>query len=604
MDLIQFLYVVMAYYISGNKLEADGKAICNKILDTTFPIRIPYIGDVLTAVRAGKDVDYASLAFSLNEYRKEYMANPEAKVSFAQMLGMFARWFKSGSDGAYKTLAKASSLCDSLYVRNLIKSEEIDQQSVRNQLVKVNKKLGFPGKTVLNADEAKIAKASDPEGYQDYQALRRSHSQAWKTQLSNYVRSSGGKTVPYKDALKVFTKLGIEHSMPAGFTGRIDADGNWYTVDDKLINGVPAAAMFPTVVMNDSGKGDWVFQAVKTDGTLGNYFYSKESRGAKSADKFAFTGNFINKLPSFRKKWLNNIKKPFDYSSITAVSSVVIELLYLSSQRVGTKVGGNESGAGFGMSSILVKHVTVRPDKSVLISYAGKDAVKFKFVLMPGSFPDKIICEVLAHLVEGKTPRDPVFSTEKNNGTKRGLSPGSITAYFKSITGGANIHKLRTAAGTSLFKSIIESYYEKFGDRKLKPEKVMELLKAAATQVGKKLGHVTRDAKTGAMSVSPATSLKNYIDPSLQIELFQHFGVPVPTYLEKLLAVDRTLTSSLAEAYSGDSDDTTANKPSKVIDNGVAPRTPREEVEEADDRDTTRLIERFLNGEEQLSLGV
>jgi hypothetical protein len=100
----------------------------------------------------------------------------------------------------------------------------------------------------------------------------------------------------------------------------------------------------------------------------------------------------------------------------------------------------------------------------------------------------------------------------------------------------------------------------------------MELLKAAATKVGKQLGHVTRDAKTGTMSVSPGTSSKNYIDPTLQLELFRHFNAPMPTYLEKMLSVDRSIQSAVSE------EEDTDEKPTEEIN---------------------RLLKQFLNGDQQ-----
>lgn len=614
MDLVQFLYVVMHYYLSGGqKMDPEGKVICNKLLDTTFPVSIPYLGDVMNALNKNKEIDYGALSYALKQYVQEYKSSPQAKLSFATVISRFATWFKNDSPGAMKALLKTSSLCTDPYIRNLLDVEVIDQKKVKNQLLKVNKNLGFGGTTVLDADQSKVAKAADPDVYKDYLALRRMHTQAWKNEVSDMVRASGKKTLPYKQVMDALAKKGIEHTQPTGFTGRIDADSNWYTNDDKLINGVPNASMFPEVIMNDDQNGGWVCQAVRKDGTMGGYFYAKGDKLGKDAHKFEFTGNFIKKLPGYRRKWLANIKNPFDYTSINEISSVCIELMFLSSQRVGTQKGGNSSGTGFGMSSILCKMVTIREDKSFLISYAGKDGIPFKFVLTPGSATDKIICEVMEHLKSGKKPSDPIFTRELKNGSWSQLSSGSITKYFKSITGGANIHKLRTAAGTGLFEKIVEGYYARYGNRKMKPANVMELCKAAATKVAKQLGHYKRDA-TGNLSLSPATSLKNYIDPDLQVQLFQHFGVPIPTYLEKMLETEKTITSRvLSDATvpngvrKSDDNTTDGDKDGKEkltmppsVDND---RSPDDKASELPDN-INHLIEKFLSGEEQLYQGV
>ena len=634
MDLIQFLFVVMYYYTSGNaKVSPEGEKVIHKFLETSFPIQIPYLGDVLTAVHKGKDLDCNALSFALRQFVKEYKAHPEAKLSFSTAVGMFATWFKNSSPNALKALVKISSLCADPYVRALIKVERVDQAVIKSKMVKVAKQLGYStDHGMLDADQSKLAKAGDPEKYKDYLALRRQHTQAWKDEISEMVRSSGQKTLPYAQVDKALKKKGIEHAMPTGFTGRIDADGNWYTNDEQIITGVPAVSMFPEVVMNETGKGDWVFVSIRTDGTQGNYFSTKATTSKNNADKFAFTGNFIKKLPSYRKRWLANIKEPFDYSAINAVSSVVIELLFLSSQRVGTVKGGNSTGSGFGMSSILNKMVTIRPDKSVLISYAGKDGIPVKFTLTPGTAVDKVICNVLAKLKEDKKPSDPVFTRLLRGGAWADISSGSITKYFKSLTGGANIHKLRTAAGTGLFEKVIEGYYIKYGERKLKPDVVLDLCKKAALQVAKKLGHYTRDANSGSLSLSPATSLKNYIDPGLQVELFRHFGVPVPPYLEKLLQVERTITSRLiaaaesesesdAPADAGDAGDEGAEETDDGIQDVVTPAESKEQkTEDTDPTDNeddrgpdenvkyppgiTKLVDRYLAGDAQINQGV
>lgn len=614
MDLVQFLYCVMSYYLNGNKLEREATPVINKILETSFCVSIPYIDTVLKAMEKGQPVDYVSLATSLQVFLKEYVKHPKAKVSFAKTLNLFAKWFKTGSDSSYRLLVKTTALCESPYIRGFISEEKFDQATVKKQLIKTSKSLGFGGKP-LDADQKKLAKAKDPEGYKEYTKLARQHGLAWKQELSEYVRQSGGKTLAYKDVVAHLKSMGIDHTMPTGFTGNVDADGNWYTKDGNLINGVPNASMFPSVIMNKSGEGDYVFQAVRSNGELANYFYTKEQQQKNAKEKFQFTSGFIKKLPGYRMKWLANIKRPFDYSSITGIASVVIELMYLSSQRVGTKVGGNEKGNGFGMSSILCKHVTARPNGEILISYSGKDGVPFKFVLDPGTPKDKVICAVMKDLIKDKKPSEPVFTRDLKNGHYRLVSSGSITSYFSSICGGANIHKLRTAAGTGLFDEITKGYFAKLGDRKITMPTAIELVKKAAMIVGKKLGHITRDAKTGAMKVAPGTSLKNYIDLEMQVAFFAHFNLPPPPYLEKFLETEKTITSAVDDET--DKDDT-ATEDVPVVDDTKSTPVMEKQIEEVDDEDEdnrllgneeamrdpvvlelVRSAERFLAGESQ-----
>jgi hypothetical protein len=105
---------------------------------------------------------------------------------------------------------------------------------------------------------------------------------------------------------------------------------------------------------------------------------------------------------------------------------------------------------------------------------------------------------------------------------------------------GLTVHKLRTAAGSRIFKDFVDELMAKRGN--LNPAQVMEACKKGATLVAKQLNHVRRSAE-GAQVAQPMTSLVNYIDPALQAELFLHYGAPFPGYLEKLLKDEDGVTS-------------------------------------------------------------
>ena len=595
MNFVELLYVILIYHISGNaKPSREGSEIIRDAHTKSSELltMTPYLGDVLSAIKTGDSVDLNALSIALMELVNEYSVKPNAHASFAEVITQFAKWFKNQNASSHKYLEKTVSRCESAYVRSMITSEAPDQKKVQKDIKGICAKLGFKGKSALTPEECLEAKTLDPDVYKQYLALKRAHAMSWKTELSNYVKTSGKATVPCQEALDHLAELGIEHAMPTGFTGNIDAEGNWYTKDGLMLGNVPKAPVFTTITMKtrSDGEADWVCKANKPDGTYA-YVYTKEHNEKSWTHKYEVANALIKNIEKYRRKWLQNVKEPFKYGDTNAVASVIIELLNLSSDRAGSTSGGTEGGQGFGMCSILCKHVTLRPDGGILISYKGKDAVQFKFQLSPGNAKDKIICEVLKNLREGKNPRDPVFSVLRPSGGWKPVTYGAVTSYFKSLTGGANIHKLRTVAGTGLFNEEAQKVQEKMAGKNVDESKAIEMVLKIATLVGKKLGHIKTDAQ-GNISTQPMTSLKNYIDFASQVQFFEFFGLPIPAYLEKMMRTDNSIKSSALE---------TADNEHPVELEGLKPNgdiidDEGQDVSQKGGPVTKRLAIRFLEG--------
>ena len=551
MNFVQLLYVLLIYHISGNaKLAPEAEAIIEEARTASSMLlsMSPYIGDAIELMEKGESIDLMAMSICLTEMITQYQVMPKAHASFVEVVSVFAKWFKNQNASSHTALAKIVARCKSSYIRSMITEGTPDQGNVQKSLKSICAKLGFKNKSALTPDECNAAKAQDPELYKEYLAMRRQHAMSWKTALSNYVKTSGKEVVPCQKALAYLASYSIEHSMPTGFTGGIDAEGNWYTKSGEMLGNVPKAPVFTTITMKSAADGDasWICKANKPGGGY-SYVYTKAHNEASWQHKYLIANALIKNIEKYRRKWLANIKNPFKYAEVNAVASLVIELLYLSSDRAGSVAGGSEGGQGFGMCSILCKHVTVRTNGSILISYKGKDAVQFKFQLMPGNAKDKIICEVIAQLLVGKSPKDPVFSTIKANQDWKPVSYSAITSYFKSLTGGANIHKLRTIAGTGLFNTEAQRIQEKMAGKTITEKTAVEIVISIATKVGKKLGHIKTDAQ-GNISTQPMTSLKNYIDFASQMQFFEFFGLPVPAYLEKLTKTNNDIKSSVVYA--------------------------------------------------------
>lgn len=540
MNLLQVLLAFVAAYLEGNyPLQKLGSVLTPANVKLAAE-DVPALINAFNAYRKGAELPWPELVADLRAYIKVYSAQPKARPTFVKALKAFATYFNNGSEAALTAITKLSALVEDPALKQSFGTEaNTDQSSAIKTLTKLVK--GFGGKGfALTLEQSKEAKLQDPDAYAQYLAAMREFNAAWKAGVSLYVRSTGKTTVPMADALDFLHQNGITHTMPEGFTGNIDANCLWYTRKGMVISGgAPSSTMFPTVRMNPRQSADdpWVFQAIRADGTAGNYFYTEEHQRQKAAEKFAKVQKFD--VEKTRKKWLSLLKQlDPDHPTPHQVAALVIELLYRTSNRIGTRPGGNPTGGGFGICTLLVGHFYPQNDGSIKFIYLGKDSVKTTAVVKPTTDAvAKFVCAAVYKLVEGKTKKEPIFTYRLKNGQNKLVQPQVVTDVFKQMSGGLTVHKLRTAAGTSVFNELMDTVYEKY--KSLDPKSAMELLKKAATAVGKRLNHVKRSAD-GTSTVQPMTSLKNYIDVGAQLAFFEHYGLLIPPYLEKFLAEDES----------------------------------------------------------------
>lgn len=536
MNLIQILTAFVIAYLEGTH-PVKGLSSVLVGVDRKFAMKqIPELADAFRAYDNGEELDWLALSDAVKAYAARYAKEPKAKSSFLKVLRVYAAYYKTTSDVALRSIVKLTGLMEDDFLQGYFQRAEIDQSKVVKQLVPTVKRLGGTGFS-LTLEQSKEAKENDPALHKEYLGLLRQFNEAWKAAINNYVRKTGNLTVPIGEAIRYLKSRGIEHSMPTGFIGRIDAHGSWYTIHEEKINGgAPSATMFPQVKMNPAYGEDspWVFQAIRADGSQGNYFYTEEFRKAQSDSKFEKVSKFDVKKT--RKNWLPLLRSfKADQPTPQAVAATILEILFRTSNRIG-KPGGNSVGGGFGIATLRVAHFYPQPDGSVKFIYLGKDSVKTVAVIKKTEDPiARKVCETVYELAEGKKPRDALFTYGLKNGNYKPVLPGVVNQVFSHCTGGlegVTVHKLRTAKGTELFQQYLDALYAK--KSALTGPQVLEQLKKAATIVGKQLNHVRRSAE-GEVTVQPMTSLKNYIDPMVQVDLFMHYGAPLPAYLEKLL---------------------------------------------------------------------
>lgn len=533
-DLIKVLFALVSLQISEGELaEADKILLSNVARDVSA--ELPALRETLVQYIKGKEVDLTEVGVELKAVLNDMSRNPEVSQIEIALIRSFGLWFRVGSDAAFKRLARASVGMKMPWLAKLFIPKVGTQQPLRKSLeglvFAVTKR---KNSSTLTPEEAERLKAKAPEILKEYNRLRREFRTVANDAVSSFVRGSGKNLVPYQSVLKYLASKKIEHSFPEGFTGLVDATGVWFTTEGKRINGIPSGIMFPEVRMNPNPEGkDWVFVAIRPDGSRGNYFYTVETKISNQTGKFAVVQELMTKIDSIRKKWMANLAN-FDESDPKSPISAVLEMLYSYSARIGSGTGNAKGKQTFGIRTLLVKQCRWQGDGSLKIRYAGKDNVPTEHHIKPNSVANKRLLKAFDFLMSDKAPSEPVFTYRLRNGERRILTASTINQYFKSLGAGeATVHKLRTLAATKMMQEGLNELYRKKTSY-TSPANFLKDLKKLATDVGKKLNHM-RTTKEGGMKATPNTALQSYIDPGVLIDAFNRYQIPKPAWLERLV---------------------------------------------------------------------
>lgn len=422
------------------------------------------------------------------------------------------------------------------------------QKTIRSQMSKILRGMGQQGfgphQVDIQPELVEVLKASYPQSMKDYNKLRREFNQEWKNKLEEWFDKMGSDTVSYESFLAYLDHANVTHYLPTGFVGGIDRKGAWFAIHKKYghkkIHGKPSGFMFPTVQMNPNfhpESSPWVFVAVRADGTKGNYFYTEEFVKAQRTKKFLNVRQLLDQIDEIRGKWMDIIRTDeCEYNNPKFVAAVILELLHRFSARVGSEGNGTDNGTKtYGISTLRVKHFRTT-DGGFILSYRGKDGVKTKHEFIAKDDTDCLIVDYLKRVkLEAFGPSEQLFTYDTKGGKRKPVRASVVNKLFAELGGedtGCTVHKLRTYQATVLAEKLIDELYAK-KKRFHNGKQAVAALAKLAEKVGKELNHVRR-TKEGRQKVTGMTALKNYIDVALQRQFFEHYGVPLPTYLEKM----------------------------------------------------------------------
>lgn len=368
------------------------------------------------------------------------------------------------------------------------------------------------------------------KNHKDYKTLiglRRDARLISKNIMKNFIREKG-KKVDAKDVRDYLDSLGIKHSIPKKFEGLIGEDA-YYTMYGEELSIVPTGE----VTMNrlyKPGSPNFVFRQLPEFSQTGKEqrVYTKKAIVEKKKQKFSNVDSFIQNIEKYKKNWRKLLmKRDVDFEK---QGGVVLELLYLTSARIGTKGNQTKGKKTFGLMFIENKHL--RPKGNVVkISFVGKGGSKVRYTIdtkIADPKDKKFINEVISYLKLSKDTgdaSDKVFSITPNylrNQIMRGKLNIGITP-----------HGFRHLQGTKIMNELLTAIKKKIG-KEPTAKKVLEEFNKAAKKAGEFLGHYTT-GPGGETKITGNTALKNYIDPSVTLDFFNSYpNVKLPAVVKTL----------------------------------------------------------------------
>ena len=469
--------------------------------DQLYDFAIDYYSENAPAIKADLDV-------------------PRNRLS---MMNSIFRCIITQKDARLNEITKNISIFGDTFMTRLyageISANNSDQKALRVQLNAFMKKYFKKTSDLTVEDKAKL-KAKDPEAYKIFNKLNRDINGVTKAMIMDYVRSTGKLTVPVSDMQRFLKKNDIENNIPV-FKGFIDEDGTLYNELNVKIAGSVTGRIEMNPAYDAKTDNTYVFNHFPLFGAgAPQRIYTVEYKTRKTNKKFDVVDKLTKDIDKLRKKWLVDMRG--DLTKATTLTALVIELIYLTSGRIGSVTGAS------GISALVRKEFSDKAANWFTLTYQGKKNVEQQHKVKTNTRDTQYVLKALQTLAKGKKPNDLLITLPK--GTIVGSA--MVKKYLMSIGApeGTTVHKFRHVRGTKIAKEIMGA--SKYNKKSATPPKEAEVNKwfmDAMKQVGQELGHVAGDKVTGM------TALVNYIDPRAVEDWFNSINVRPSATLQKII---------------------------------------------------------------------
>jgi hypothetical protein len=469
-----------------------------------------------------RNVDYErginvvqDFADALYANRAMYKDDPNLDQIHADLINDSLLLIRKDSEPALNRMTnKVHNLGDNELTLAFTADEVDDQGDLISQIRKVVKRLVGRSEDRLSLADAKEARASNPDVYEQYLELNRNLNAMYKEALRTIIRSSGESLMDIEEAVEALKSRGVTRiNLPLGFDGKVDEAGKLYTTADVQIDG---GVSNTTVTMNPTYDAEedngYVFTAVPFGGKKPQHYYTVGYRKDKRSSNFKKVDKLGESISNMKSRWRQIMVK----EGSEQLPALILELVYQTSARIGSNPTGTNTEAR-GIRTIKVEDVRFSGQK-MKITYLGKSN-KTQTHIINGEkdrFRKKAI-ELVKELRKGKKKGDYVFSEDGNL-----VSYGRVAELLKKLNSPVTLHKFRHLRGTEMATRILENS-ELIGQDGVTQAQAKKWLKEELTKVGKVLGHFSGE------NVTPNTAIKYYINPDVAKTFFGKLGLRVPS---------------------------------------------------------------------------
>ena len=457
------------------------------------------------------DIAVDHLAYKLKDKHKQLRADISLSLDAYNFLRDFSLYMRTDSEASQQRIISKVGIVAPEVAKFFAQEtdDNSEQQALLEQAKTLIRKMTGISANVLTIEQAAKCRANSPELYTKYRKIMLQVSKLTKNAVQTYIRSNGG-LVKVNDLIAYLDSIEYKHNYP-NFDGYID-EKQFYTKYKEPLAGPPTGE----VLMNPQykkGSSQYVFKCKAPGAKTYQTVYTVDALTKARASKFDAVLKSVSKIGKVRAKWLRDVKASRELGIIT-------ELAYLTCARIGTLGNETDGKPTYGLSTLLAKHARIKGN-TLTLSYPGKKGVKQKHIIKADDASTRQIIKFFEDILPELNPSDRIFDV---NGTM-------VNKYIRALGLDISVHKFRTLRGTVLMSEELENQMARLAKNPAE-KTVHEAFKKAATTVAKLLGHYNSTAN--GVKLSTATSIKNYIDPSVCIAFFDKYEVRLPSILEKL----------------------------------------------------------------------
>lgn len=365
----------------------------------------------------------------------------------------------------------------------------------------------------LTPDEAQKLRLDNPELFSKYAKLVKVVNAAVKRETFNYVRSTGKPMVGVEDLRSYLNKKGIPNNLPTGFVGgQFDEFGKAYTREGRLIDRIPIGIVKMNPKYNPDEENTYVMRGVDHRVTYRTTSFTQSLK----EERHSLVKEFLEEESKYRAMWLKDLDKKGSKDQLLAA---MVELIYATSARIGGVGNESKGEPTYGMSTLQVSHLKLKPNL-IAFDYVGKKNAPQPAKYQVKDHVSKRVLSIVEKLVADKKPSENVW-TYKGKPINRAM----VNTYLKSKGIKLSIHRFRQLAGTKLAMMLMSKAPFKKSDHP-KQSEVEKWFKEEMKKVGELLHHRNGENVTGM------TAVKSYISPEEVVSFFTRVGLRKPKFLK------------------------------------------------------------------------